>query len=121
MEQVRRAAQRPDEQAEEAVRAVLAIERQTREMLAEARDRANRIVAAARERADELKDVAAAEADARAEGILERGLAEAQRRADEISEQGERIADAWRKQAEAHVSEAIRFVVDAVAPTEEEA
>jgi len=120
MKKVRRTTQRPEEQAEEAVRAILDIERQTRELLAQAQERAHRIVAGARERADELKDAAAAEADARAERILERGLADAQQQADEIRERGKEEAAAWRRQAEARLSDAIRFVVNAVAPSDEE-
>ncbi|MGC9360911.1 MAG: hypothetical protein ACP5G7_11180 [Anaerolineae bacterium] len=121
MEQVRRTAQRPEEQAEEAIRAILAIERQTREMLAQARDKAHRMVEAARQRADELEEAAAVEAEARADRVLERGLAEAQRQADEIRQRGEREAAAWRKEAEGHLSQAIGFVVDAVAPLDQEA
>ncbi len=121
MQHVRQIAQRPEEQAEGAVRAILAIERKTREMLAEAREEAHQIVAKARERADELKEAAANEAEARADRIFERGMAEAQREADEIRARGKKEAAAWRRRAETHLSEAISFVVNAVAPSGEEA
>jgi len=121
MERVRRAAQRPEEQAEEAVRAILAIERKTREILAEARDEARRIVSTARQRAAELQEAAAKETEARVSGILERGAVEAQREADQIRARGETAAAAWRQHAESRLTEAIDFVVDVVAFPDEEA
>lgn len=116
MERVKRAVQRPEEQAEEAVRAILAIEREARETLAQAREEARRIVASASRRAAELQEAAEQEAQARAMGILERGTAEAESEAAEIRARGAERVDGWRQQAEENLPDAVRFLVEAVAP-----
>jgi len=117
MERVKRSVQRPEEQAEEAVRAILAIEREARETLAQAREEARRTVASASRRAAELQEAADQEAQARAQAIWERGHAEADQEADLIRQSGAERVAAWHQQAEQNLPHAVRFLVGAVAPS----
>lgn len=117
MERVKRSVQRPEEQAEAAVRAILAIEREARETLAQAREEARRIVTSASRRAAELQEAANQEAQARAQAIWERGQAEVEQEADLIRQRGAERVAAWHQRAEQNLPNAVHFLVDAVAPS----
>ena len=99
---------------EAGIRQVLALEQQAKAMLRDAQAEASRIVAEARRRAEEL--LATMEVEAKEEGEAARH--ESQLRIEEqvrlIHEQAEREAEAWEQVAESHFEETLAFVLDIV-------
>jgi len=105
---------RPERFGEAGLREVLALEQQAKAMLLDAQAEASGIVAEARGRAEKL--VASMEVEAREEG--EAARRESQLQIDElegvIRSEAERLAEAWERVAEDHFEEALAFVLAAV-------
>jgi len=99
---------------EAGVREVLGLERQAAAMLKDAQAEAARIVADAREQADQLGSEMTAEANREAAATMRESEAQIEQQLRSIREDAEREAAAWERVAEDHLQEALAFVLDLV-------
>lgn len=99
---------------EGALREVLAIEWQAQGIIRDAEAEVRRILANAAHRAQELRQAAEADLEQHARQARNDAQAEIERLTGEIGAQAERAVQAWLRQAEPRVTDALRRVVQAV-------
>jgi vacuolar-type H+-ATPase subunit H len=99
---------------EEALRAVLTMERQAQGIIQDAEAEAQRIVTSAKQQAQEMKRAAEAEIGEREQAALQMAFTEIEREAQAIRMAADDEAKAWSAAAERHFAAALSYVLQAV-------
>ncbi len=99
---------------EDALREVLAIERQAQGILSDAEAEAKRINAAAQQRIEEIKAEAEKQGQEQAEIALRESLAELEAQTHAIQKEAEHAAEEWVQAAQPRLDEAVAYVLGVV-------